>query len=66
MQAQVEQMVGKLEHLSPNRLAEVADFIDFLQQRDQDKQLKQDYAQASEASFNKVWDNEEDAIYDTL
>jgi len=66
MQAQVEQMVEKLEHLSPNRLAEVADFIDFLQQRDQDKQLKQDYSQASEASFNKVWDNEEDAIYDTL
>ncbi len=66
MQAQVEQMVEKLEHLSPNRLAEVADFIDFLQQRDQDKQLKKDYTQASEASFNKVWDNEEDAIYDTL
>ena len=66
MQAQVEQMVEKLEHLSPNRLAEVADFIDFLQQRDQDKQLKQNYTQASETSFNKVWDNEEDAIYDTL
>ena len=66
MQAQVEQMVEKLEHLSPNRLAEVADFIDFLQQRDQDKRLKQDYTQASEASFNKIWDNEEDAIYDTL
>ncbi len=66
MQAQVEQMVEKLEHLSPNRLSEVADFIDFLQQRDQDEQLKQDYTQASETSFNKVWDNEEDAIYDTL
>jgi hypothetical protein len=66
MQAQVELMVEKLEHLSPNRLTEVADFIDFLQQRDQDKQLKQNYTQASEASFNKVWDNEEDAIYDTL
>ncbi|MCF6264583.1 MAG: hypothetical protein L3J24_13490 [Xanthomonadales bacterium] len=66
MQVQVEQMVNKLEHLSPNRLAEVADFIDFLQQRDQDQQLRKNYAQASEASFNKVWDNEEDAIYDTL
>ncbi len=66
MQAQVEQMVERLEHLSPHRLSEVADFIDFLQQRDQDKQLKQDYTLASEASFNKVWDNEEDAIYDTL
>lgn len=59
-------MIEKLEHLSPGRLAEVADFIDFLRQRDQDKRLRQDYAQASEASFNKVWDNDDDAIYDKL
>lgn len=66
MQPQVKQMIEKLEHLSPGRLAEVADFIDFLRQRDQDKRLRQDYAQASEASFNKVWDNDDDAIYDKL
>lgn len=66
MQPQVKQVIEKLEHLSPGRLAEVADFIDFLQQRDQDKSLRQDYAQASEASFNKVWDNDDDAIYDEL
>ncbi len=28
--------------------------------------LRQDYADASEAAFNRVWDNDEDAIYDTL
>lgn len=66
MQPQVKQVIEKLEHLSPGRLAEVADFIDFIQQRDQDKRLRQDYAQASEASFNKVWDNDDDAIYDDL
>ncbi len=66
MQPQVQQMLEKLEHLSPERLAEVEDFIDFLQQRDQDKRLRQDYAQASEAAFNQVWDNDDDAIYDTL
>ena len=66
MQPQVEQMLKKLEHLSPGRLAEVADFIDFVQQRDQDEHLRQDYAAASEAAFNRVWDNDEDAIYDTL
>ncbi len=66
MQPQVELMLEKLEHLSPKRLAEVADFIDFLQQRDQDKHLRQNYAQASEVAFNKVWDNNDDAIYDTL
>jgi hypothetical protein len=66
MQPQLEQMMEKLEHLSPDRLAEVEDFIDFLQQRDRDKLLRQDYARASEATFAKVWDNDEDAIYDQL
>lgn len=66
MQPQVEHMLEKLEHLSPERLAEVEDFIDFLNQRDQDKRLRQDYAQASEDTFGKVWDNDDDAIYDTL
>ena len=66
MQPQVQQMLEKLEHLSPERLAEVEDFIDFLQQRDQDKRLRRDYAQASETAFNQVWDNDDDAIYDKL
>ena len=66
MQPQLEQMIEKLEHLSPDRLAEVEDFIDFIQQRDRDKILRQDYARASEAAFAKVWDNDEDAIYDRL
>lgn len=59
-------MLEKLELLSPERLAEVEDFIDFLNQRDQDKRLRQDYAKVSEDTFNKVWDNEDDAIYDSL
>jgi uncharacterized membrane protein len=66
MQPQVQHMLEKLEHLSPERLAEIEDFIDFLNQRDQDKRLRQDYAQASEGAFNKVWDNDDDAIYDSL
>ncbi|MCP5014126.1 MAG: toxin-antitoxin system, antitoxin component, Xre family protein [Ketobacter sp.] len=66
MQPQVQHMLEKLEHLSPEQLAEVEDFIDFLNQRDQDKRLRQDFKQASEESFNKVWDNDDDAIYDNL
>lgn len=66
MQPQLEQIQEKLVHLSPERLAEVEDFIDFLQQRDQDKRLRQDYAQASEDAFGKVCDNDDDAIYDNL
>ncbi len=66
MQLQLEHMLEKLEHLSPERLAEVEDFIDFLNQRDQAKRLRQDYTQASEEAFKKVWDNNDDAIYDNL
>lgn len=66
MQPQVQQMLQKLEHLSPERLAEVEDFIDFLQQRDRDKRLHQDFAQASNTAFSKTWDNEDDAAYDKL
>ena len=67
MQAQyIEQVMQKLQALTPNRIHEVEDFIDFLQQRDQDDRLRQDYARASEAAFAKVWDNDEDAVYDKL
>jgi hypothetical protein len=66
MQPQLEQIQEKLGHLAPDRLAEVEDFIDFLQQRDHDKLLRTSYAQASEEVFNKIWDNDDDAIYDML
>lgn len=66
MLPQLEQLVEKLEHLSPERLAEVEDFIDFLQQRDQEKRVRREFARASEAAFAEVWDNNEDAIYDQL
>ncbi len=66
MSSQLHHILEKLEHLSPERLSEVEDFIDFLQLRDRDKRLRQDFAQASEAAFAKAWDNDDDALYDTL
>ncbi len=66
MQTQVRQVLEKLEHLPPERLTEVEDFIDFLHQRDQDQRLRKGYAHASEASFAKIWDNDDDAVYDRL
>ena len=66
MPSHAQHMLEKLEHLSPARLAEVEDFIDFLRQRDQDKPWRQAMAQASEGAFNKVWDNDDDAHYDQL
>jgi len=66
MQAQIEHIQEKLTALAPDRLDEVEDFIDFLQQRDQEKHLRNSYSQASKEAFNKVWDNDDDAIYDRL
>jgi hypothetical protein len=66
MTPKLQQVQEKLEYLAPERLAEVDDFIDFLRDRDQDQRLRRDYAHASEPAFAKVWDNDEDAIYDAL
>jgi len=66
MQPNVQLLLEKLQRFSPRRLAEVADFIDFLQQRDQDSNLRQNYTSASETVFSQLWDNDDDAIYDTL
>ena len=45
---------------------EVEDFIDFLRQASEDKQLRQAAAKLSEDVFSKVWDDSEDAEYDRL
>ena len=62
----IEHVIQKLQTLAPQRISEVEDFIDFLQQRDNDKQLRQDYTNASQAAFSQLWDNEDDALYDSL
>lgn len=66
MNRQLEQVRDKLENLAPERLAEVEDFIDFLRERDQDQRLRRQYEQASETAFARIWDNDEDAVYDEL
>ena len=67
MQAQrLEQVALKLRTLTPNRVDEVEDFIDFLSRRDSDRRLTQAAMVASESALNAVWDNEDDAEYDKL
>lgn len=66
MEPQVKQLIEKLERLSQARLSEVADFVDFLQQREREETLLHDLAHSSSVAFGKVWDNDEDAIYDSL
>ena len=65
-QALIQQVLHKLQLLPPERLATVEDFIDFLYQKDQERELTQTALKTAEASFNRVWDNLEDADYDNL
>ena len=63
---QIEQVVQKLQALTPNRIDEVEDFIDFLSQRDRDRQLTKATAIVSESRLKTLWSNPYDAEYDKL
>ena len=61
-----DELLEKIRSLSPERLAEVEDFVDFLRQRSDDGALSSAAMKLSEDAFRKVWDNPEDADYDRL
>ncbi|HFD40609.1 MAG TPA: toxin-antitoxin system, antitoxin component, Xre family protein [Anaerolineae bacterium] len=62
----IRELVDKLEALPPERIAEVEDFIDFLNSRDPDRRLTQAARRMAEPSLAQVWDNPDDAVYDEL
>lgn len=66
MNAPDQVLFDKIKQLPPQRLAEVEDFVDFLRAREDEQRLTQAAAKASEASFAKVWDNDDDAAYDRM
>ena len=66
MPTQVEQVIEKLKELPPERLTEVEDFVDFLRQRNQDRQLIQVAMHTAEPLLKQVWDNPNDTVYDAL
>ncbi|MBI4832361.1 MAG: DUF2281 domain-containing protein [Candidatus Lindowbacteria bacterium] len=56
----------EIDKLPDTLLAEVYDFIQFLESKRDDSLLVKTSQKLSENSFRKVWDNEEDAAYDDL
>jgi len=63
----IRELIDKLEALPPERVAEVEDFIDFLNNRScYDKRLTQTASKVAEPSLAEIWDNPEDDIYDQL
>ena len=63
---QRQSIAAKLLGLSPERIAEVEDFIDFLRARETDRQRTRAGTRLAEAAFRAVWDNADDTDYDRL
>jgi hypothetical protein len=66
MTAAEQVLIDKIKQLSPQHIGEVEDFVDFLCAREGEQRLVNVAGLVSEASFVKVWDNDEDAAYDHL
>lgn len=61
-----DQLVEKIRQLPADKQAEVEDFVDFLRQRDEERELVRASAELSQHAFEQVWDNPQDAAYDRL
>jgi hypothetical protein len=61
-----QSLIDKLKTLSPDRVAEVEDFVDFLRSRERERALMRAATRFAEPAFAAVWDNDEDAAYDRL
>lgn len=57
---------NEIDKLPENLLSEVLDFIRFLESKKERTTLAMASQELSTASFQKIWDNDEDAVYDSL
>jgi hypothetical protein len=66
MNRKASNLAERLQTLSPEQIAEVEDFIEFLGHRSQERQLTRAAAATSGPAFETVWNNPEDDVYDAL
>ena len=59
-----QKLAEKIERLPPDRIAEVKDFVDFLQLRADRRDVARAYSKLAERSFERVCENPADADYD--
>ena len=60
-----QELIEKIKGLSPEKIVEVVDFVDFLTNRDE-RRLVEAASRMAEPAFARVWDNPDDAEYDNL
>jgi hypothetical protein len=61
-----ESIKKEIDKLPEDILAEVFDFIQFLERKRERDLLVRSSQELSAPSFQKIWDNEEDSIYDMV
>jgi len=66
MDAVDQSLIKKLQSLSPEKVAAVEDFVDFLQHGESERGLVEAASRIAEPSFQTLWDNPHDADYDRL
>jgi hypothetical protein len=59
-------LIEKIEALPDDRIAEIEDFVDFIRQQIEKREIRRAFAAATEPAFAKVWENSQDSIYDAL
>jgi hypothetical protein len=59
-------IIAKIRTLSPEKVAEVLDFVEFISHKERDRNLLKAGNRLAEEAFKKVWDNTEDEVYDRL
>ena len=65
MPERLRELVAKLQTLSPEDLEKVELLVEHMHSHLQDRLASRHTAASSEAAFSRVWDNEEDSIYDS-
>jgi hypothetical protein len=66
MSTNVTELSEKMQGLSPQQIAEIDDFVEFLKQRDQDHALTRAAMETSAPAFAQIWSNPVDDVYDAL
>jgi hypothetical protein len=56
----------EIDKLPEDVLGELLDFIQFLENKKEGDLLARASQELSSSSFQRIWDNEEDAVYDTI
>ena len=59
-------LIEKIRTLSPEKVIQVSDFVDFLSHKDRENRLIRAGNKMTEPVFKKAWYNSEDDVYDNL